>query len=212
MAIKLLSFFIDNNTPVFAGKKQQIDISIHRSITKGNTTNELLINTPNHIGTHIDFPKHFSNDGKSNESYSADFWFFNNIGFLNCSINDFISEIDNLDKKIEILIWRSGFGKFRGSETYWKEQSVIPSYFADILKNKFKELRVFGFDMISLTSLNDKEEGKKAHFEFLIKNEILIIEDMDLENVTSVPNRILVSPWQIRDADGVPCSVYGFFD
>ena len=111
---------------------------------------------------------------------------------------------------IEILILKTDFGRHRGENVYWKNQPVIPSNLASILKNKFKKLRAFGFDLISLTSKLDREEGKKAHIEFLINNDILIIEDMSLSKLKKTPKMIVVSPLMIDKADGVPCNILSF--
>ena len=81
---------------------------------------------------------------------------------------------------IEFLIWKSGFGINRERRQYWESQPVIPSSFADIICKKFKNLKIFGFDMISLTSKLDREEGKRIHEKFLCEYKILIIEDMNL--------------------------------
>jgi arylformamidase len=210
MSITLLSYYIEKNTPVFGGKLNSIKISSHRSISNGNTTNELLIELPNHVGTHIDLPKHFSNNGPSLSNYNPNFWNFNKVGFVHSTIENFPEDIKDIDENIEILIWKTGFGKFRHKEKYWKNQPIIPAEFANILRRRFTKLRVFGFDMISLTSLNDKEEGKKAHLNFLVKNDIVVIEDMNLQQLNASPNKVIMSPWLLIDADGVPCTVYAF--
>ena len=75
---------------------------------------------------------------------------------------------------------------------------------------KFPKLRVFGFDLISLTSKLDRAEGKKAHIEFLINNDILILEDMDLRFLEVSPSLVVIAPLQIQIADGVPCNVLSF--
>ena len=210
MKINLLSYFINENTPVYGGVKDSIVISNDRSILNGDTSNNLSFKFPAHIGTHVDFPYHFSLDGKISNEYPPSFWVFNNVGFLKCSIDEFEEKLNLLDNNIDILILKTGFGKFRNDNRYWESQPVIFARFADILKSKFPKLRLFGFDMISLTSQNDKAEGKKAHLNFLIKNDILIMEDMNLENTTECPDKVVVSPLQIENADGVPCTIYSF--
>ena len=207
MKISFLSHFIDNETPVYGGYENQIKISKKSSIKNGDTANSLSIVMNNHIGTHIDFPFHFSNNGKKSSDYDASFWIFNKVGFIECSIIDFPEKIKNLPTDIEFLIFKSGFGKNRNDEIYWKSQPVIPSSFAKLLRNQFRSLRVFGFDMISLTSKLNRDEGKKAHLSFLIKNDILILEDMNIEELYSTPDKVIISPLQIMDADGVPCNV-----
>lgn len=210
MKVSFLSHFINNDTPVYGGYENQISISKKSSINNGDTANSLNIAINNHIGTHIDFPFHFSNNGKKSSDYDPSFWVFNKVGFVECSLNDFPKTIKNLPKDIELLIFKSGFGKNRNNEVYWKSQPVIPSSFAKLLREEFTFLRVFGFDMISLTSKLNREEGKRAHLDFLIKYDILILEDMNIQGLFRTPNKVIISPLQISDADGSPCNVISF--
>ena len=205
-----LSHFIDSDTPVYGGARGEIVIESIRSINKGDTSNNLYFKFPAHIGTHIDFPYHFSNEGKKCNEYPPSFWIFHKIGFLNCTIEEVESNVDKLAADIEILILKTGFGANRHKEIYWSGQPVIPAKFATLFKNKFPKLRVFGFDLISLTSKLDRSEGKSAHINFLINNDILVLEDMNLENIVDSPNIVLVAPLQINAADGVPCNVIAF--
>lgn len=205
-----LSHFIDQNTPVYGGEKGKISINPLRSIINGDSSNDTIIEFPLHIGTHIDFPFHFSNEGKKSDDYPPEFWIFNNIGFLSCSIEEFEIKIKDLNPDIEILILKTGFGVNRNKDIYWSKQPVIPSNFASILRINFPKLRLFGFDMISLTSKLDRLEGKKAHINFLINNDILVLEDMNLENINITPNLVIVAPLQIKAVDGVPCNVIAY--
>lgn len=202
-----LSHFIDTDTPVYGGAIDEILIERIRSIEKGDTSNNLHIAFPLHIGTHIDFPYHFSDLGKKSSDYPPSFWIFNKVGFLDCSIEEVESNLDSISPDIEFLILKTGFGANRGKEIYWSDQPVIPAKFATLLKNKLPKLRVFGFDLISLTSKRDKAEGKLAHINFLIKNEILVLEDMNLNHLYKAPELVIVSPLQVSDADGAPCNV-----
>lgn len=211
LKISFLSYFIDNNTPVYGGYKDQIKITKKSSIDDGHTSNSLNLIFGNHIGTHIDFPFHFSNNGKKSSDYDASFWVFNKIGFIECDILELPNRIKTLPTDIELLIFKSGFGKSRNDDIYWKSQPVIKANLATLFRARFPKLRLFGFDMISLTSKLDRSEGKQAHLSFLIDNEILILEDMNLENLSSTPKKVIVSPLQIDNADGVPCTVLSFF-
>tara|TARA_B100000795_G_scaffold164042_1_gene123390 strand:+ start:4916 stop:5557 length:642 start_codon:yes stop_codon:yes gene_type:complete len=207
MKISFLSYFIDNHIPVYGGYEDQIKISKKSSIDNGDTSNSLNVCFNNHIGTHIDFPFHFSSNGKKLVNYEASFWIFNKVGLIDCDISELPDQIRNVPTDIELLIFKSGFGKNRNDDIYWKSQPVIPSSFAELLRNRFPHLRVFGFDMISLTSKSDRAEGKKAHLAFLINNDILILEDMNLEELSITPNKVIISPLQISEADGAPCNV-----
>lgn len=205
-----LSFFYETSTPVYGGAKNTISFIPNSSIKQGNTSNGFIINIPNHSGTHIDFPRHFSDEGKSCSDYPPSFWVFEKVGFLACSIDEVPEKIKDLPGDIELLIMKTGFGAKRSEEVYWSAQPVIPASFANLLKSAFPQLRVFGFDLISLTSKLDRPEGKKAHISFLIENDILILEDMDLEYLTKSPSKVIITPILIKDADGSPCTVIAF--
>jgi len=205
-----LSYFLSENTPVYGGEKGSISFERIRSIEKGDNSNNLKLTFPAHIGTHIDFPYHFHLSGKKCEDYPASFWVFEKVGFLECSLEQVEQQLNKLSPNIEILILKTGFGKLRGEDMYFSNQPVIPSNLANIFKNHFSKLRVFGFDLISLTSKLNRVEGKNAHINFLINQDILVLEDMDLEHLHSTPSLLIVSPILVEGADGVPCTVIAF--
>ena len=66
---------MDHTTPLYGGGKG-ISISLDRSILNGDTANTKQLSFQNHSGTHIDFPNHFFENGKTAENYTADFWIF----------------------------------------------------------------------------------------------------------------------------------------
>jgi arylformamidase len=208
--IIFLSHFINENTPVYGGDTNVVQIEKIKSISNGDTSNNLKLSFPNHFNTHVDFPYHFNDNGKKCKNYNAASWVFNKVGFINCSVNEIENHISNLPIDIECLILKTGFEQFRGTEKYWKEQPVINANIAKVLKSNFPNLRLFGFDMISLTSKLDRQEGKNAHIAFLIENDILILEDMHLDFLEQIPFQIIVAPLQIDEADGVPCTVLAY--
>ena len=82
----------------------------------------------------------FCKTGKSLSDYPNPIWIMDKIGLIECGIDGFEKEIDKVSNDIEFLIWKSGFGEHRNQEIYWKEQPVIPSVFADLINQKFKNL------------------------------------------------------------------------
>lgn len=207
-----LSYFLSDNTPVYGGRKKAFEVISMNTIANGSTANDSLFQFPNHIGTHIDFPKHFNDSGAVCEDYPAGFWIFNSVGFLECSVEEIPDLLHVLPENMELLILKTGYGAKRGETEYWSSQPVIPAALAGKLKSLFPHLRVFGFDLISLTSKLDRPEGKQAHLQFLIENEILILEDMDLSTLSSTPERVVIAPLQVKGANGVPCTVIAFGD
>jgi len=166
-----------------------------------------------HIGTHIDFPSHSIKNGKTANVYNANYFVFEN-SFM-CDINMECGDYINSEhlKKIDIpqntdlLIIKTGYGKFYKEEKYWNDNPGLDESISEFLKNKFKKIRAIGMDFISVTAYKNKEPGRKAHAAFLSEPEILLIEDMLIPNEISTFKKIIVAPLLIDLADGVPCSV-----
>lgn len=203
-----LSFFLDENTPNYGGVEGTVTIEASRSISLGHTSNNSHLSFPNHINTHIDFPRHFSNEGKTINDYDPAFWIFQSVGFVKGPIESLPELINGLPETIELLIIKTGFGALRGKPEYWAQQPVISADYAALLKKKFPALRVFGFDCLSLTSQLNKLEGKKAHIEFLLEHDILVVEDMNLSELNETPANVIIAPLLVNNADGALCTIF----
>jgi arylformamidase len=213
MTISYLSHFIKDDTPEYGGKKS-ISIVKTGQISEGASANSTSVSFSNHIGTHIDFPLHFSDTGKSLSDYPASFWTFEKVHIVNCHVgNDvIISEttfaIDDIPRDTEFLLIYTGFGRNRGKDIYWNNNPGFSPSLARLLRNRCPKLKVIGFDFISLSSYQDRPLGRIAHKEFLIREDILIIEDMNLDQINDkVVNRIIALPILIKDIDGCPITI-----
>lgn len=210
-----LSYFMDEKTPLYGGGKG-ISIAPDRSISKGDTANTKQLAFQNHSGTHIDFPNHFFETGKTSESYPADQWIFRKPFMVNRNAdeNEIIclsaEELKMVPRDTDFLIIKTGFGKFRMEEKYWKYNPGFSPEFANILRNQFPFLRVIGMDFISLTSFQNRELGREAHRNFLGGElPIMLIEDMDLSQLNTSPSSILCLPLMIKGLDGAPVTIIG---
>ena len=113
-----LSHFIDENTPVCGGTQNTISFNRVSSISQGDSANSSRISLPYHAGTHLDFPFHFNDTGKSSSDFPAEFWIFNKVGYLDCSIDQVPDKISSLPGDVELLILKTGFGEKRHEEAY----------------------------------------------------------------------------------------------
>lgn len=202
-----LSHYLSLNAPLYGGQKNLINYKVTSSIQNGDTANSGILSFPNHAGTHIDFPKHFDDKGKKIQDYKPDFWIFKKVGLIIDKIKNIEKHFISQNKDIEFLIIKTGFGQFRGEDKYWKSQPIIPANLAGKIKSSFPKIRAVGFDMISLTSRLDRDEGKKAHLQFLLEHDILVVEDMNLENLYNKPKNLIVSPLLFENLDGSPCTI-----
>ena len=214
-----LSHILTSDTPSY-GNRDSIKIQFNSSIKNGETANtSSWVFSNNHIGTHIDVPKHFSEEGLKTFEIPISEYFFNLVEVVEIpctegrliNIEDF-SKFDNIDLHVELILIRTGYEKFRKEEKYWNDNPGLAPELANYFRKKFKKLRCVGFDFISLTSWKFRKEGKLSHSEFLtpLKNckPILIIEDMSLNNVSSKINSVIVSPLFVEDGNGGAVTIF----
>lgn len=211
-----LSYLLNGQTPSY-GNRNAFEIKKQSSIVQGGTANDSRIVTSVHIGTHLDMPYHFYDEGQSIESYDADFFIFTKILFLeiepkNWVINEELSEKLRTvqDVGYEMLIVKTGSYAFRGSERYWEENYGFHPEIYDLLRERFSSIRMFGFDTISVSCFQDRSMGKEAHKRFLNPDKpILLLEDMDLSCISASAcfASVIIAPLRIERCDGIPCTV-----
>jgi len=211
-----LSYPLDENTPAYGGGKG-FERRYEKSIAMGDSCNTATWSFSNHLGTHLDFPRHFVAHGRTMDDYSIDSFIFRRIGIVDLGkvegsriITWEDLESANLSGNIEILLVKTGFCYMRDSTTYWQENSGFSPDLADCLRKAFPSLRVIGFDSISLSSFSHRELGSEAHKNFLDhKRPLLLLEDMDLAGISAdcQVNQVIVAPWMVHEADAVPCTV-----
>lgn len=214
-----LSYVLDSSTPTY-GNRNKFFIEKKSDISKGDVANDSSIAITVHIGTHIDMPYHFYEDGQTVEDFDANFWVFDKVLIVEIEPkelvikNELIEKIDGIiDDGYEILIVKTGICHKREQESFWSENYGFDPELYEYLVKKFLSLRVLGFDSISVSSFAHRMIGREAHKRFLNPNKsILLLEDMDLRKVSenSKFEKLIVSPLRIAKCDGLPCTVIGW--
>lgn len=206
-----LSHFISHATPLYGGASG-IHIVPTKQLTKGESCNTLQLAFPNHVSTHVDFPKHFSEGGKSVNDYQPEFWIFHTVTVVDyhAAPGEIISLIPFLGKihsQTELLLLRTGFQRVRGTSQYSTENPGLAPESAQALKQRCPDLKAVGMDFISASSFTKRDVGREAHKRFLLEQDILLIEDMNFENITGEIKKVLGFPLLVQDADGVPVTM-----
>ena len=215
-----LSHTITSNIPSY-GNRDYVKIEKKSSIMDGDTANtSSWYFSNNHIGTHIDTPYHFDEQGKMSCNFSAGEFYFNSVALVDipCINGSLIDSQEIIKRKIifpidiELLLIRTGYEKFRQSEKYWNDNPGLAPELAGYLRNSYPKLRCVGFDFISLTSWNFRSEGRESHKAFLCpgggEREILVIEDMALSNIQNSINKVIVAPLFVEDGNGGAVTVF----
>ncbi|PHS55788.1 MAG: cyclase [Sulfurimonas sp.] len=216
-----LSHLLDSNTPTY-GNRNQFYINKKSSIANGDIANDSYISTTVHIGTHIDMPYHFYENGQTIEDFDANFWIFKKVLFVEIEPNniiikdELISKLEQIeDDNYEILILKTGICHIRDKDEFWEKNYGFAPEIYSFIVDKFPHIRIFGFDSISVSSITNRMLGREAHKKFLNTTKpLLLLEDMDLRNIdkNTKIKQLVVSPIRIAKCDGLPCTVLGMLD
>lgn len=211
-----LSYTLNKQSPSY-GNRNKFQLEKQSSIANGATANDSTMTTTVHMGTHLDMPYHFYENGQTIKSFNADFFYFSKILFLEVQPkhhiiqDELIHILQNIeDKDYEILIVKTGACNNRMDKQYWEENYGFHPDIYDLIIKKFTNIRIFGFDTISVSSFQHRDIGKEAHRRFLNPtNPILLLEDMDLTEVDASTTflSIILAPLRIEQCDGLPCTI-----
>jgi arylformamidase len=214
-----LSYVLDENTPTY-GNRNKFNLYKKSSILNGDIANDSFIETTVHIGTHIDMPYHFYENGQRIEDFDVEYFYFSKVLFLELNPNelvikdeliDLLKETNNKDSYDSIIV-KTGICYKRKEEIFWKKNYGFHPEVAYYIRENFPKVRVFGFDSISVSSFANRMIGREVHKVFLNPEKpILLIEDMDLRKI-SQKNRVrtmIVAPLRISKCDGIPCTIVG---
>lgn len=209
-----LSHLINERTPFYGGKRSIVLKKI-KSIKKGDPCNTMFWSFSNHIGTHIDAPLHFIDNGKSVSGLSPLDLVFDKVQLIrleNIKPGHVIEPADLSDvHDCDLLLIKTGSEINRNKEIYWRNSVSMSPVLAGWLKRRCHSLKAVGIDSISISNLNKKELGHQAHRAFLGGN-ILLIEDMKLGGLKDNPDLVIVAPMLTERADGSPCTILGIYN
>ena len=215
---RLLSYVIDENTPMYGGRSGFVSKK-QSSIKNGDTANTSIWQFPNHLGTHIDFPRHFYENGQTLKDFGLDFWMYNenDIQLLELDLpeNELLIKPKHVKEKeynkdAKIVLLKTGAAEYRNNEKYWKYNPGLSCEISDWVREKFKKIRILGIDSISISSWQHRNVGRQVHKKMLNpKKPILLVEDMNLSKVNkdTVFKIIYVAPLIISKSDGAPCTI-----
>ncbi|WP_297431517.1 cyclase family protein [Sulfurimonas sp.] len=212
-----LSYILDENTPTY-GNRNRFICEKKSDISKGNVANDSTISTTVHVGTHIDMPYHFFEGGQTIENFDASYFRFTNVLFIDILPKDIIVKDDLIallktqtnKNSYDMLVVKTGICHKRDNNEFWQTNYGFDPSIAEYLRMEYPNIRVIGFDSISVSSFANRILGKESHRAFLNpKQPILLVEDMDLTHLKkdSKIDKIDIAPLRIAQCDGLPCTI-----
>lgn len=177
MKIIDLTYTIEENMQVYPGDPEP-KVEEFLSLKEGGC-NVSIVKFGTHTGTHIDAPRHYYNLGQSISEISAHRFVGKGILIdvtykkFNETIEgeDLLTQINN-SKKAEFIILKTGMEKYYGKKEYFMQPYLSEACASLIVKLGIKLVAI---DAASVDSIN---EDKFHVHEILLKNDILIVENL----------------------------------
>jgi len=213
-----LSHTLNETTPAYGGGRG-LEITPDKQISQGDSCNTVQLTMPNHIGTHVDAPNHFVDQGKTVDQYTPQQWIFSKPLLIDVpTVGTTIIDIDAIEHALgdtfvedaDLVLIRTGMEEYRRDARYW---SQYPGFSPDLcrwLKQMFPSFSAIGIDTISISSTAYRDIGREAHQAFL-GDGIRIIEDMALPQCIDATSlaKVIVMPMRCDGGDGAPVTVMG---
>jgi len=213
-----LSHALEPNTPCYGGGAG-ISVSSGKSMASGDSCNTSLLSFPNHIGSHVDAPRHFISDGSSINDYQPEDWLFTcPLMIMDVPTKagqllgpDDVPKPDYQNDNVDLLLIRTGFEVYRDQDVYWREGPGLHPNLAGHFRIMFPSLQAIGLDTISISSFQHRDAGREAHKTFLSDN-IRIFEDLSLAHVRDSRSlsQVIALPLRFSSCDGAPCTILGW--
>jgi len=205
MTLYDISLTISEDFPTWPGDPP-IELKMISQIDKGDLANVTHLSAPVHMGTHVDAPDHFLNNGNTVEDIPLD----NLVGPV------LVLEVPSLEVitagDLDALKIPKGTRRiiFKTSNSdYWKEEThVFQKEFVALSADAAARLvelgiNVVGVDYLSVAPYNEPVPTHKI----LLEAGVLIIEGLDLSRVSAGKYKLYCLPLKIAGSDGAPARV-----
>ena len=203
MTIYDISLTISPTLPTWPGDPG-LELEQIESMDKGAHNNVTRISAAVHLGTHVDAPHHFLNDGRTVESLPLD------ILTGPCYVTHFPDAIEAITAEVldrtEITsdMKRVLFGT-RNSHFWAKGESTFQTEFVAITEDGAEWLVEHGIQLVGVDYLSVAPYGDSAPTHtVLLKAGIVIVEGLNLSQVVRGFYDLYCLPLKIAGSDGAP--------
>lgn len=209
--VKRMNDYIDVTVPFTDGMMSfptdpQCRIRPHWTIENGDIVNLSILEFGSHTGTHIDAPKHFTDNGKTVDELDIRcfigrakvFDFSDRLGSIS------ISDVEGLNIcEGDIVLFKTANSALMRKQVFRKDFVFISPAAAAWLAQK--RIATLGFDFLSVEKFGGGD-GFGAHHALLGAG-IVIIEGMDLTEAEAGGYEMISLPMLIKGGNGSPIRV-----
>jgi len=171
------------------------------SIDHGDLANMLELRLGSHTGTHVDVPRHFLRNGKNLDQVSLDqFWGRAKVFQLLVKEKIDREKIANLDIQAnDIILFKTKNSELWGVKEFQRDFVYLTVEAAEYLVEK--KVKAVGIDYLSIEKFKSKSHPTHTT---LLKNGIVILEGINLKDVSPGEYFLFFFPLKLKGADGSP--------
>jgi arylformamidase len=217
-----LSYDFSEHTPYPQGL-WPVRIEHQHDMAQGRISNVYTLTLCNHVGTHIDGPRHFSRAKRPLNEFPLESFIFTRPVVLDLlKGDDELVTTADLEKhraiiqSADLLLIRTGFGRWRriDIQRYTQHSPGFSAAAARYCLDHLPNLRAVGMDSLSFAAPQQLAEGITAHQILMDQTprDIFLIEDMKLDEDLTHLQRVMVAPLFCAHIDSSPCTVLAEID
>lgn len=206
MKIYDITLPVSETLPIWPGDPP-IKLSLISDLAKGDEANVTVLQMSAHTGTHIDAPRHFIPEGLAIDQLPLD----KLMG--SCRVLDFLHLKRSIDQSDLDILDLSGVTRilFKTQNSLKQRHTTQPfqkDYIA-LTRNAAVYLKDAGVQLIGIDALSVElySDSKHPTHHILLKNNVIIIEGLDLKDVPAGDYELIALPIKLKGADGAPARV-----
>lgn len=194
-----ISILIDEQMPVWPGDPA-FSRTAASSIAKGDDANVTRLDIGTHVGTHVDAPYHFVNDGAKLDEIPLEV-FCGSAFVLDLShVSDFVQphHLDALPQGVQRVLIKTANSDWMGKGSFRTDYCALSPQAAQLLVSR--GVKLVGIDAFSIAPFSDP---RTVHH-IILGAGICALETLCLKNIPQGHYRLWCLPLNLRGADGAP--------
>ncbi|HJV64829.1 MAG TPA: cyclase family protein [Geomonas sp.] len=199
MQIHDITMPLSPELPVYPGDSPVV-FAPWTSIADGDSANVSRITLCTHSGTHIDPPRHFHENGQTADQIPLDLLIGKaRVVEITGAMEIGRHELERLPVRgVERLLIKTG------NSALWKESEFTENFAALTVEGASflieAGVRLVGIDYISIESVS----GNGDVHRMLLEKGVIIVEGLNLAEVTPGEYELICLPMKVKDGDGAP--------
>lgn len=167
-----------------------------RSESSGSIKSKICMGS--HTGTHVDAPKHFLSDGESVDRVQLH-KLIGKCRVLDCTEREQeIKKEDIEDFEEDILVFKTRNSELLSSENFKRDYVYIN-------EEACGKIVDYGYETVGIDYLGiGKYENTRPAHKTLLSKRIIVVEGLDLRNISPGKYEFIGFPLKIRNCDGSP--------